>query len=93
LPRFGFVHTFRIAIGTMLSIALLSMLVVIWSSQRSARLSERMNLAHQVYEGYLSLKANSYQLFKQYGDALIIGDRDRGAGEREFSARCGPISA
>jgi len=86
LPRFGFVHTFRIAIGTMLSIALLSMLVVIWSSQRSARLSERMNLAHQVYEGYLSLKANSYQLFKQYGDALIIGDRDRGAGEREFSS-------
>jgi signal transduction histidine kinase len=42
---------------------------------------ERSRLAHQVHERYLSLSSNTYQLFKQLADAIIIGDLDRGAGE------------
>ena len=40
--------------------------------------------AHQEYEGYLSLSNHTYQLFKQFGDAMLIGDRDRGRGESEL---------
>lgn len=42
---------------------------------------ERSRLAHQVHERYLSLSSNTYQLFKQLADAILIGGLDRGAGE------------
>lgn len=36
---------------------------------------------------HLQLEANVFQLFKQHGDALLVGDRDGGARERELQAR------
>lgn len=80
------VTTVKLAIGAMLAIALVAAAMMVWTAHRAAWLSERMNLAHQVYEAHLSLSSNAYQLFKQYGDAMIIGDRDQGAGERELIA-------
>lgn len=44
----------------------------------------RTNQAHQQYEAYVSLSNYTYQLFKQFGDAMLIGDRDLGVGEREL---------
>ena len=45
---------------------------------------ERVRLAQEVYLGYLSLSNHSYQLFKQFGDAILIGDSDGGAAESEL---------
>lgn len=80
------VTTIKLIIGAMLAIVLALTVMMVWTSQRAGWLSDRMNLAHQVYETHLSLSAHAYQLFKQYGDALIIGDRDQGVGERELIA-------
>ena len=85
LKHLKLVTTIRIAIGAMLAIALFAAGVMAWTAQRTHEITTRMNLAHQAYEGHLSLSANAYQLFKQYGDAMIIGDRDGGAGERELT--------
>ena len=46
----------------------------------------RTQLAQDAYGLHLKLEANIYRLFKQHGDALLIGDRDGGEGERELQA-------
>ncbi|QPH55496.1 sensor histidine kinase [Pontivivens ytuae] len=53
--------------------------MAIWTTERGRMLEERIELAEQSYHAHLSLQSNIYQLFKQHGDALIIGDRDNGA--------------
>ena len=68
----------------LLGICLVTAALSIWSIRETARNVERVNLAHRVYERYLSLSDNTHQLFKQYGDALLIGDRDSGNGERRL---------
>ena len=45
------------------------------------------SIARQVYEAHLSLTNHTYQLFKQFGDAMLIGDRDRGAGKTELQSK------
>lgn len=65
----------------MLVLSLLGAGFAIWSTQRSTFFSERITLAHESYEAHLKLSANTYRLFKQYGDAFLIGDRDAGSGE------------
>ncbi len=76
--RLLFVLLLVISIGA----AALSM----WSVRQTVRHLERTNLAHGAYEAHLSLSNDTYQLFKQYGDALIIGDLDDGAGEQALIA-------
>lgn len=68
----------------MLAIALSGAALAGWSARQAAFHMERIILAHQVYESYLALSNHTYQLFKQFGDALLIGDRDFGAGESEL---------
>ncbi|NVO54179.1 HAMP domain-containing histidine kinase [Rhodobacteraceae bacterium B1Z28] len=58
-----------------------------WSAERTKFFSTRTALANRSYEAHLQLSSNIYQLFKQYGDAMLIGDRDRGAGEAELIIR------
>lgn len=65
----------------MLIIALSGAALAYWTSQRAAFFNDRINLAHESYEMHLHLSSNTYQLFKQYGDAMLIGDRDQGMGE------------
>lgn len=43
---------------------------------------ERSRLAHEVHVSFVNVSSLTYQLFKQYADALIIGDLDEGAGEK-----------
>ncbi len=44
----------------------------------------RTQLAQESYGLHLRLEANLYRLFKQHGDALLVGDRDGGELEREL---------
>lgn len=67
-----------LSFGILLSIALLSSIMAIWSAREAAFQMERANLAHSVYENYLQLSNNTYQLFKQFGDAMLLGSQDRG---------------
>ncbi len=71
---------------SMLAVCLVGTALVIWSSERAKFHMDRVNLAHDSQVAHKSLSNHTYQLFKQYGDALIIGDQDRGAGERELTA-------
>ena len=65
----------------LLAIALVSTFLALWSARSAEDELQRSRLAHRVYEEYLALSSHTYQLFKQFADALLIGDRDRGAGE------------
>ncbi len=68
--------------------------IAIWTANRAEYFSERITLAHRSYEQHLELTSNTYQLFKQYGDAMLIGDLDQGRGEAELIRRIrGNISA
>ncbi len=72
--------------AVILSVSLFAAALSVWGSRQTQFHVARVSLAHAALEGYLSLSNNTYQLFKQYGDALIIGDRDQGRGERELVA-------
>ncbi|WP_299831204.1 HAMP domain-containing sensor histidine kinase [uncultured Roseobacter sp.] len=74
----------RILAAIMLIVALSGSALAYWTAQRAAFYNERINLAHESYEVHLQLSGNTYQLFKQYGDAMLIGDRDEGRGEAEL---------
>lgn len=74
---------------TRLRLLFLAMLLVclgaaalFWSVQQTQFHLARAHLAHSSYEAHLALSNHTYQLFKQYGDVLIIGDRDEGPGEQ-----------
>ena len=76
-----------LSVGLLLAIAVGgAALAIICARQGSYHLT-RTNLAHQQYEAYLSLSTHTYELFKQFGDAMLIGDRDRGEGQTELLAR------
>lgn len=75
-----------LSVGVLLTIATLSAGLAFWSARSAEYHLERSRLAHRVHEQYLSLSSHTYQLFKQFGDALLIGDRDQGAGEARLLA-------
>jgi len=81
------VTKFHLFFALMLTLSLGGTALSVWSIRQANFQVERLNLAHDVYETYLALESHTYQLFKQFGDALIIGDRDRGAGEKELIAK------
>lgn len=64
-------------VGGLASMTLYSLDKTRWWDARTA-------LAQESYRLHLRLEANLYRLFKQHGDALLIGDRDGGQGEREL---------
>lgn len=58
--------------------------LMLYSLEKSRWWDARTQLAQDAYGLHLKLEANIYRLFKQHGDALLIGDRDGGEGEREL---------
>ncbi len=76
-----------ISVGVLLSTAVGGAILAIVSAREASFHLYRANLAHQNYEAYVSLSSHTYQLFKQFGDAMLIGDRDRGEGENELLDR------
>ncbi len=71
----------NLSFGGLLAVALVSAGLAFWSARSAEHHLERSRLAHRVLEQYISLSSHTYQLFKQFGDAFLIGDRDRGTGE------------
>ncbi len=76
----------RIALAVMLAVSLGGVAVAFWSVRNTQFQIERMDLAHRVHSHTITLKSQTYQLFKQYADAILIGDQDRGTGEAELMA-------
>lgn len=68
----------------MLALSLGGAALAVWSFEKASHHIERISLAYTAHASVLSLKNHTYQLFKQYGDALMIGDRDKGKREREL---------
>ncbi len=71
----------RIAILLLLGLGLCSAVVTVWNFQQSRLHIERITIAQSIYARYLNLESHIYQLFKQYGDAIIIGDANQRAGK------------
>ncbi|GFE65525.1 sensor histidine kinase [Litoreibacter roseus] len=71
----------------MLTLALGGVALSFWTTNQAERYNARIALAHESYERHLHLTINTYTLFKQFGDAMLIGDQDQGAGEAELIAR------
>ncbi len=69
----------RIAILLILGLGLCSAGLMLWNLQQSRLHIERINIAQSIYARYLNLESHIYQLFKQYGDAIIIGDANQRA--------------
>ena len=61
--------------------------MTLYSLEKSRWWDARIQLAHDSHSVHLQLEANVFKLLKQHGDALLIGDRDQGAGERDLKAR------
>lgn len=69
-----------------LGLAVIGTALAIWGTQEARGHLTRTELAHRSYEAHLSLSNHTYQLFKQFGDAIAIGDLDKGALEGELIA-------
>lgn len=55
--------------------------LTLYSFEKSRWWDARTQLAQEAYGLHLKLEANLYRLFKQHGDALLIGKRDGGVRE------------
>lgn len=69
----------------LLIVSCITLCLLWWGTSALNKHLERVDLAHRSLEAHLSLSNHTYQLFKQYGDALTIGDLDKGAGEKELT--------
>lgn len=72
--------------GLLLAIAVGGASLAAFSAHRASSELEQATLASQIPQRYLALSNHSYQLFKQFGDAILIGDRDLNRGESELLA-------
>ncbi|MFO7642523.1 MAG: HAMP domain-containing sensor histidine kinase [Candidatus Competibacteraceae bacterium] len=69
-----------------LGLAVVGTSLAVWGTQEARYNLARTELAHRSYQAHLSLSNHTYQLFKQFGDAMVIGDLDQGALETELLA-------
>ena len=75
-----------LAIGGLLLLSVSSAWLAVLATVSAERQAERIALARHQYELLLRVESSTYRLFKQYGDAITIGDRDGGEGERALIA-------
>ncbi|MFK7890222.1 MAG: ATP-binding protein [Granulosicoccus sp.] len=76
----------RITLVMVLVLGLVGAGLALWNLERSRTHLIQINLSHLIYESYLTLESHTYQLFKQYGDAIIIGDRNQRKGKQRLIA-------
>jgi signal transduction histidine kinase len=79
----------RLALLLMLMLGLCGAGLQMWNAHQSRTHIKRINLSHTIYEGYLALESHTYQLFKQYGDAFIIGDVNQRASKNALIDQIG----
>lgn len=58
--------------------------LMLYNLEKSRWWDARTQLAQDAYGLHLKLEANIYRLFKQHGDALLIGNRDGGEAQMEL---------
>lgn len=73
--------------GLLVAATLGSGALTLWHSAQSRMWDQRIALALASYAEHLMLQSNIYQLFKQHGDALLLGDRDGGVMETALRSR------
>ena len=78
------VSKLKLFFGLMLALALSGAALSVWSAFRADHNLVRLSLANDVYDAHLRLSNQTYQLFKQYGDVLIVGRKDDGEGKAEL---------
>ncbi|WP_170403425.1 sensor histidine kinase [Ruegeria arenilitoris] len=61
--------------------------LTLYSLEKTRWWDARISLAQESYGLHLRLEADLYRLFKQHGDALLIGDRDDGVSEVELQEK------
>lgn len=61
--------------------------LALYSLEKTRWWDARISLAQESYGLHLRLEADLYRLFKQHGDALLIGDRDDGVSETELQKK------
>ena len=85
------------AIGGLLFLSVATAGLAYWNVEQSRHLQERSRFAHQQLEEYLRLSSDTYALFKQLADALLIGDLDTPRGraslKRQLQVDLGRIRA
>ena len=80
-------HIINIFAFVVLLVAAASVSLAIWASRQSDFHNYRISLAHTSYEQHLRLTADTYLLFKRFGDLLLAGDTERVNDVSEISAR------
>ncbi len=77
-------HLVHAIAATFLLLTLGGVAVALWTSNSAKFHDQRTNLAHRSYELHLQLKSNIFQLFKQYGDAILMDNQNSGTGEAQL---------
>lgn len=72
----------RITYLMILLLGLSSAGLSLWNSRQSSLYIGQINVSHSIYEYCLSLESRTYQLVKEYGDAIIIGDKSQRPGKQ-----------
>lgn len=80
-------HIINIFAFVVLLVATASVSLAIWASRQSDFHNYRISLAHTSYEQHLRLTADTYLLFKRFGDLLLAGDAERVNDVSEISER------
>ncbi|MFD1160491.1 sensor histidine kinase [Roseovarius aestuarii] len=80
-------HIVNIFAFVVLLVATASVSVAIWAAKQSDFHNYRISLAHKSYEQHLQLTADTYLLFKRFGDLLLVGDSDRVQDVNEITER------
>ncbi|WP_371225216.1 sensor histidine kinase [Roseovarius sp. 2305UL8-3] len=80
-------HIIKIFAFVVLLVASASVSVAIWAARQSDFHNHRITLAHTSYEQHLMLTADTYLLFKRFGDLLLAGDTERAQDVNEINER------
>lgn len=75
LFRFQFRNQLLAAFLSMLVLAAITGGMALWTSHLAQQHLKRSALAHGIHQGYQELASNTYALFKQFGDTLLIGSK------------------
>ncbi|MDZ3835864.1 MAG: HAMP domain-containing sensor histidine kinase [Rhodospirillales bacterium] len=70
-----------LSFGLVLTVVVATVVMSFWSAREAAFHLERTHFAHEQYARYLALSNDTYKLFKQLGDRMLIGNLDNGAAE------------
>ena len=83
MTAMSIVQRLNVVVVSMLLLCLCGVSLALWSTRESHRQMHRVELARASYQAHQSLASNTYRLFKQYADVLLLGNDDRD-GAREL---------